>query len=86
VLKGNRKCHLDITTRRNWKPKSERTTFPNPPQGVPVQRINDDCVSSEPDNTRRYIPKGATSLQPRLGTGLGLSICYGIIKEHDGEI
>ena len=20
------------------------------------------------------------------GTGLGLSICYGIIKEHDGEI
>jgi signal transduction histidine kinase len=20
------------------------------------------------------------------GTGLGLSICYGIVKEHDGEI
>jgi hypothetical protein len=51
---------------QDWKSKSERTTLPNPPQGVTVQRINNDYVSSEPDNTHRYIPKGATSLQPRF--------------------
>jgi C4-dicarboxylate-specific signal transduction histidine kinase len=27
-----------------------------------------------------------TTRQPGEGTGLGLSICYGIVREHGGEI
>ena len=59
--------------------KSERTAMSNPPHGVPVQRINDDCASSESDNTSFYVPKGSegpTSLQPQFE----LPHCNGAVR------
>ena len=66
---------------REFTAKSERTTLPNPPQGVAVQRINTDYVSSEPDNTSLYQPKSEyrTSLQQHFPIPPNI---WGSVRNH----
>jgi len=52
-------------------------------QFIEVTFRDNGCGISEPD---RIFDPFFTTKQVGEGTGLGLSICYGIVKEHRGEI
>ena len=48
--------------------------------------IADDGPGILPENLRNIFDPFFTTKQIGQGTGLGLSICYGIIREHGGEL
>jgi two-component system NtrC family sensor kinase len=48
--------------------------------------INDNGPGISKENLQRIFDPFFTTKQVGQGTGLGLSICYGIIKEHGGNI
>jgi len=48
--------------------------------------IQDNGPGISPDNLRRIFDPFFTTKPVGKGTGLGLSLCYGIIKEHGGNI
>src|SRR6185369_17727611 len=50
---------------------------------IPIQ---DDGPGIAPENLRRIFDPFFTSKALGKGTGLGLSLCYGMIKEHGGNI
>jgi len=49
-------------------------------------RFVDDGPGIPPENQRRIFDPFFTTKEVGKGTGLGLSICYGIVKEHGGNI
>jgi len=49
-------------------------------------RFQDDGPGISPDVMRHIFDPFFTTKPPGVGTGLGLSICYGIVKEHGGDI
>jgi signal transduction histidine kinase len=49
-------------------------------------RFTDDGPGIPASHLPRIFDPFFTTKSPGEGTGLGLSICYGIIKEHGGEI
>jgi len=49
-------------------------------------RFTDDGPGIPASHLSRIFDPFFTTKPPGVGTGLGLSICYGIIKEHGGEI
>jgi len=49
-------------------------------------RIQDDGPGILPENLRRIFDPFFTTKEVGKGTGLGLSLCYGIVKEHGGQI
>ncbi|HEY1790862.1 MAG TPA: ATP-binding protein, partial [Verrucomicrobiae bacterium] len=48
--------------------------------------IQDNGPGIAPENLRRIFDPFFTTKEVGKGTGLGLSLCYGIIKEHGGDI
>jgi two-component system NtrC family sensor kinase len=48
--------------------------------------IQDSGPGITPENLRRIFDPFFTTKEVGKGTGLGLSLCYGIIKEHGGNI
>jgi two-component system, NtrC family, sensor kinase len=48
--------------------------------------IQDSGPGIAPENLRRIFDPFFTTKEVGKGTGLGLSLCYGIIKEHGGDI
>jgi two-component system, NtrC family, sensor kinase len=48
--------------------------------------IQDSGPGIAPENLRRIFDPFFTTKEVGKGTGLGLSLCYGIIKEHGGNI
>ncbi len=48
--------------------------------------IQDNGPGIAPENLRRIFNPFFTTKEVGKGTGLGLSLCYGIVKEHGGEI
>jgi two-component system NtrC family sensor kinase len=48
--------------------------------------IQDNGPGIPPENLRRIFDPFFTTKEVGKGTGLGLSLCYGIIKEHSGDI
>lgn len=48
--------------------------------------IQDNGPGISPDNVRKIFDPFFTTKEVGKGTGLGLSLCYGIIKEHGGNI
>ena len=48
--------------------------------------INDDGPGIPPENVKRIFEPFFTTKEVGRGTGLGLSICYGIIRQHGGEL
>lgn len=48
--------------------------------------IQDNGPGIHPENLRRVFDPFFTTKEVGKGTGLGLSLCYGIIKEHGGNI
>lgn len=71
---------LVIQTRVKKKVQGEKESL-----GVEI-RFQDDGPGISPENLRRIFDPFFTTKPPGVGTGLGLSICYGIIKEHGGDI
>ena len=64
-------------------------------QAVDAEEVRLQVIDTGPGIPARLIPnifqpffttKGTTRKGEQKGTGLGLSICYGIIKEHGGDI
>jgi two-component system NtrC family sensor kinase len=59
------------------------------PRGIArwiVIEVEDDGPGFTDDVKRRMFDPFFTTKEVGQGTGLGLSICYGIVKEHDGDI
>ena len=48
--------------------------------------ISDTGIGIPQEHIKRIFEPFFTTRQPGDGTGLGLSICYGIIKDHDGNL
>jgi two-component system NtrC family sensor kinase len=48
--------------------------------------ISDDGPGILPENLNRIFEPFFTTKEAGKGTGLGLSICYGIIRQHDGNL
>jgi two-component system NtrC family sensor kinase len=48
--------------------------------------IQDNGPGIAPENLRRIFDPFFTTKEVGKGTGLGLSLCYGIVKEHGGDI
>jgi two-component system, NtrC family, sensor kinase len=48
--------------------------------------IQDSGPGIAPENLRRIFDPFFTTKEVGKGTGLGLSLCYGIIKEHGGDV
>ena len=69
-----------------------RESIPNPRIEISTRRGNDFVEVSFADNghgitsPERIFDPFFTTKEVGEGTGLGLSICYGIVKEHGGEI
>ncbi len=55
------------------------------PEAIEI-RFTDDGPGIPASHLSRIFDPFFTTKPPGVGTGLGLSICYGIIKEHGGEI
>ena len=65
-----------------------RTNVANAPDGTPSVRvaIADSGVGIPERNLQKIFNPFFTTKPVGQGTGLGLSICFGIIKEHEGQI
>ncbi len=48
--------------------------------------VQDNGPGISPENLKRIFDPFFTTKEPGKGTGLGLSLCYGLIKEHGGNI
>jgi hypothetical protein len=67
----------------NWMPKDQRTTMQNPPEGLTVQRVElPEHLSSEPDNTPLYIPKGMEHSTSMAKTRFVPPHCDGPVRSH----
>ncbi len=55
-------------------------------QGKVVLTVRDDGPGISAQVRDRLFDPFVSTKSPGQGTGLGLSICYGIVKQHDGEI
>jgi len=64
----------------------KRSSGEDPSQEVIEIRFTDDGPGIPASHLSRIFDPFFTTKPPGVGTGLGLSICYGIIKEHGGEI
>jgi signal transduction histidine kinase len=51
-----------------------------------ITRIIDTGTGIESENLSRIFDPFFTTKEVGIGTGLGLSICYGIIRQHAGNI
>ncbi len=71
---------LLIETRRKLSSEGD------PSDEVIEIRFTDDGPGIPASHLPRIFDPFFTTKPPGVGTGLGLSICYGIIKEHGGEI
>ena len=54
--------------------------------GRVVIEVSDDGSGIEEEDLPQIFDPFFTTKGRGKGTGLGLSICYGIVKEHNGEI
>ncbi len=60
------------------------TTFPE--ASSLIVTVADDGVGISPENLPRVFEPFFTTKPVGKGTGLGLSLCYGIIRQHGGDI
>ena len=65
-----------------------RTSVANAADGTPMVRVEivDSGVGIPERNLQKIFNPFFTTKPVGQGTGLGLSICFGIVKEHDGQI
>jgi two-component system NtrC family sensor kinase len=65
-----------------------RTSVASASDGTPVVRVEiaDSGVGIPERNLQKIFNPFFTTKPVGQGTGLGLSICFGIVKEHDGQI
>ena len=64
----------------------EITIAIRPVKGMIRISISDDGPGIPPEHLRNIFDPFFTTKEVGQGTGLGLSICYGIIREHGGEL
>lgn len=74
ALKDKKETELKIKTEASLDEKSVMVIFSDNGCGIP------------PENLSHIFEPFFTTKKPGEGVGLGLSICYGIIKEHGGNI
>ncbi len=79
IINNARRCHAGSAARRIA-------------EGQSVTRTTEMCITEFQDSgpgikePNRIFDPFYTTKNVGKGTGLGLSICYGIVKEHGGDI
>ena len=75
---------VPVTTRLSFGFAVERRTII--PSGTAPNAVTDTDSGPGVQSPSRIFDPFYTTKPVGKGTGLGLSICYGIVKEHGGEI
>lgn len=82
--KGGR---MTLSTRIETLDKNAAKEFPDlQPGRFAVLSVSDTGAGISEENQKRIFEPFFTTKQSGKGTGLGLATCYGIVKQHNGQI
>jgi len=77
---------LVISTRNERIPAGDATAPAQPASDRVIVEVRDTGVGMTPEIQAHIFEPFFTTKDPGLGTGLGLPTCYGIVKQHRGDI